>query len=94
ELFRAAAHPYTRALVDAVPRLLPREARRRAATARDAAPATGCAYAGRCPVAQERCHREAPRLRSLAGGRRAACHFAESILSEPSPAAEVGEIMP
>ena len=94
ELFRAAAHPYTRALLDAVPRLRPRDDRRRAVPTRDAAPATGCAYAGRCPLAQERCHRQTPLLRGLAGGRRAACHFAESVMSEPSPATEVGEIMP
>jgi len=94
ELFRAAAHPYTRALLEAVPRLRPGRVRRRAAPKPATAPDGGCAYAGRCPAAQERCRREAPALRALAGDRRAACHFAEAVMSEPSPAAEVGEIMP
>jgi len=94
ELFRAAAHPYTRALLEAVPRLVPRKGRRRSPPERNDAPAGGCAYAGRCPAAQERCRREVPLLRGLSGSRRAACHFAEAVMSEPSPAAEVGEIMP
>ena len=95
ELFRAAAHPYARALLDAVPRLRPGRARRAAPVPeRSAASDLGCVYAGRCPAARERCHREAPVLRTLAGGRRAACHFAEAVMSELSPAAEVGEIMP
>jgi oligopeptide/dipeptide ABC transporter ATP-binding protein len=42
-----------------------------------AAPATaGCAYAGRCPRAEAHCGAEAPVLREVEPGRRAACHFA------------------
>jgi peptide/nickel transport system ATP-binding protein len=74
-LLTSPAHPYTRALIDAAPKL---EATRR----RSAAPAndfrggaTGCAYASRCPFAQQRCLDEAPALRPLAGPRQAACHF-------------------
>ena len=74
-LLASPAHPYTRALVDAAPRL---RATRRRAAAFDADPpalAAGCAYAPRCAFAQERCRFEAPALRTLADGRRAACHF-------------------
>ena len=74
-LLAAPAHPYTRALIEAAPRL--QNARRRApAPAADLPGAkTGCAYASRCAFAQTRCREEAPGLRLLADGRRAACHF-------------------
>jgi peptide/nickel transport system ATP-binding protein len=74
-LLAAPAHPYTRALVDAAPKL---DALRRSPPPpeRDApAATTGCAYAARCPFAQARCRQEAPALRELADGRAAACHF-------------------
>jgi peptide/nickel transport system ATP-binding protein len=82
-LFRAAAHPYTRALLEAVPQPIPgRRRRRRTAPVDTAAPGGGCDYAGRCPHASERCRREAPALRDLQGGQRAACHHAETVLAE------------
>jgi peptide/nickel transport system ATP-binding protein len=73
-LLAEPAHPYTRELVDAEPKL--EEAR--------AAPAeppprpdarSGCPYAARCPYALARCLEEAPSLSLRAGGRRVACHF-------------------
>jgi peptide/nickel transport system ATP-binding protein len=74
-LLAAPAHPYTRALLDAAPKL---HGARRAASA-SAAPASttsgGCSYAGRCPFAEDRCRSEAPLLRPLVDGRQAACHF-------------------
>jgi peptide/nickel transport system ATP-binding protein len=74
-LLAAPAHPYTRTLIDAAPKL--RQARRRAAAPapETSAPSTGCAYAQRCEFAQSRCREEAPALRPLAEGRQAACHF-------------------
>jgi peptide/nickel transport system ATP-binding protein len=76
KLLAAPAHPYTRALLDAAPKL---KAARPPAAAPDApsgpAPSAGCAYAERCLFAQERCRAEAPMLRPLADGRQAACHF-------------------
>ncbi|MGA2792161.1 MAG: oligopeptide/dipeptide ABC transporter ATP-binding protein [Roseiarcus sp.] len=69
------AHPYTRALIDAAPKL---QAARRRAPARTPAPIgpqIGCAYAPRCAVAQARCWEEAPEIRPLGDGRQAACHF-------------------
>ena len=81
-LFRQAAHPYTRALMQAVPQLRPGAARvRRRATPTVTQPASadGCAFASRCAWADERCTRERPLLRALATGHAAACHRAETV---------------
>jgi peptide/nickel transport system ATP-binding protein len=74
-LLAAPAHPYTRALIDAAPQL--DAARRRAPSPAngDARAENGCPYAPRCIFAQARCRQEAPALRPLPDGRRAACHF-------------------
>lgn len=76
-LFDHPAHPYTRALVDAVPGAMPEGGRTRLVLRDDAdrAGATACGFAGRCPFAQARCRAEAPELRDVGGGRLAACHF-------------------
>jgi peptide/nickel transport system ATP-binding protein len=84
-LFRAAAHPYTRALLDAVPKPVPRaRTRRPAPPAADAdGMRSGCPFADRCPYVEPRCRTEAPALRRLAGDHAAACHFAERIMAQP-----------
>jgi peptide/nickel transport system ATP-binding protein len=74
-LLAAPAHPYTRALIDAAPKLHAARRRAPAPTDESAGAATGCRYAPRCAFAQERCRAEAPALRPLADGRRVACHF-------------------
>jgi len=74
ELLRAPAHPYTRELVDAAPKLAESPLAPVAAPPRPEA-TTGCAYAARCVCAKELCVREAPELRGLSGGRRVACHY-------------------
>jgi peptide/nickel transport system ATP-binding protein len=80
ELFARPAHPYTRALLDAVPRPDPSR-RGQNATLPGQVPSQtelpqGCSFAGRCTRAEARCHVEPPALREIANGRRAACHFA------------------
>ncbi len=84
-LFRDAAHPYTRALIDAVPRAEPGRRRRATRTAgQGAAPgddkppsaAGGCAYRARCPLAAARCASEVPVLRDIGPAHRVACHAA------------------
>ena len=68
------AHPYARELVDAAPTLGDAFPKRVAPpTMPDAR--TGCAYAARCAFARECCVADAPVLREIAPGRRAACHF-------------------
>ncbi|MFI7227422.1 ABC transporter ATP-binding protein [Nonomuraea angiospora] len=77
ELLAKPAHPYTRALRDAVPKLggAPPEAKGRT----EAVPArTGCPFRLRCPLAAPECE-QPPVLRDL-GGRQVACHRAEDVL--------------
>jgi peptide/nickel transport system ATP-binding protein len=74
-LLASPAHPYTRALIDAAPKL---HGERRSApppASDQPGPLAGCAYASRCLFAQSKCRQEAPLLRPLAAGRAAACHF-------------------
>ncbi|QSY50517.1 ABC transporter ATP-binding protein [Streptomyces griseocarneus] len=82
-VYAAPAHPYTQALLSAVPLPDPaaERARERITLAGDppspAAPPPGCTFHPRCPKAQEICRTEAPLLRVAAPGeaRVVACHF-------------------
>jgi peptide/nickel transport system ATP-binding protein len=80
-LFKAAAHPYTRALIDAVPRARAGTARTAAARVVPIEAPGGCAFAPRCALRQTDCLAAAPALRPLADGHRAACHHAERVRS-------------
>ncbi|GIF69102.1 ABC transporter ATP-binding protein [Asanoa ishikariensis] len=79
DIVAAPAHPYTRALLDSIPRLdgdLPR----RLPTVPGSPPfgnvPTGsCAFADRCPHAQDRCRTEAPTMAPVGPNTTAACHF-------------------
>ncbi len=71
-------HPYTQALMAAMPKPDPR-LRIAGGTELGEPPsqferATGCAYASRCPLASQRCAAEAPALRTFTDGRLVACH--------------------
>ncbi len=78
------AHPYTRALLDAVPVAHPRQKRTRQPLEGDlpspSNPPPGCPFHPRCPRAIDRCRREIPALRPLGPARDAACHLAEAVV--------------
>jgi oligopeptide transport system ATP-binding protein len=83
ELYRAPAHPYTVGLLQSIPRLDGEEEELR--PIRGAPPdmttlSAGCPFQPRCRWAQDRCKAEPPALRTVADGRRSACHFAEGVL--------------
>lgn len=91
DLFERCAHPYTRALLEAVPRARPGGARRRRGApvaAPQPAATAGCAYANRCPHADLHCREIAPVLRGVGAGHLAACHYAEKIMALPALPAE------
>ena len=80
-LIRAPKHPYTQALISAVPVVDPDSKRPRIILPGDVPspihPPSGCPFHPRCPVAQAgRCEQEVPALRAVAPGHWAACHFA------------------
>jgi oligopeptide transport system ATP-binding protein len=81
-LYEDALHPYTRALLSAVPIPDPSlEASRNRTVLRGEVPSplqppSGCVFHPRCPIAAERCSAETPTLRELKPGHWAACHLA------------------
>jgi oligopeptide/dipeptide ABC transporter ATP-binding protein len=76
-LFARPRHPYTRALLAAVPRTGAPAARTRIVLAGDVpspvSPPAGCHFHPRCPDAVDRCRAEAPALVEVGGGQRVAC---------------------
>jgi len=82
-LYRDPKHPYTQALLSAVPRIEPKARRGRILLQGDVpsplAPPPGCPFHPRCPVPNkpQACFQELPKLRVLSNGTRAACHVAE-----------------
>jgi peptide/nickel transport system ATP-binding protein len=79
ELFENPRHPYTRALLSAVPVPEPHKRTERVALKGDVPspinPPSGCRFHTRCPFAFDRCRAEEPELREVSSGHVAACHL-------------------
>ncbi|MGH3447289.1 MAG: ABC transporter ATP-binding protein [Nocardioidaceae bacterium] len=83
DVYSAPAHPYTRALLQSIPRV------DRSGAALDVIEGLppnllrvppGCSFQPRCPIARERCRREEPPLYDVAPGRGSACHYWEEVI--------------
>jgi oligopeptide/dipeptide ABC transporter ATP-binding protein len=101
-LYARPQHPYTAALLAAVPRMGAGRSRTRPAWARlggelpsPLAPPSGCRFRTRCPRAAARCAAEEPALRPDAAGHAAACHFPldEAADAAVSPQPPSGAVM-
>ncbi|MFH9421459.1 ABC transporter ATP-binding protein [Streptomyces sp. NPDC017529] len=84
ELYKNPAHPYTRGLLDSIPRL---DQKGQELYAIKGLPPNlldippGCAFNPRCPKAQDVCRAEVPPLHTVADGRGSACHFWEETIN-------------
>jgi oligopeptide/dipeptide ABC transporter ATP-binding protein len=88
EVFGDPQHPYTKALIAAIPEVSTGRHGPRPALAGEppdpAAPPTGCAFHPRCPVAVEQCRTVRPDLSRKATGQLAACHLAPEHEAHPT----------
>lgn len=82
-IFTRPQHPYTEALLEAVPVPNPDARRQRRVLAGDVPspinPPSGCHFHTRCPYAEERCRREQPLMQEVAAGQFVACHLRQPM---------------
>jgi peptide/nickel transport system ATP-binding protein/oligopeptide transport system ATP-binding protein len=84
ELFARPAHPYTKALLSSNPGSVEHWSDLQPISGNPPDKSTvftGCAFAARCPRAEDRCVAEDPALRNIAQGHDSRCHFAEEVLN-------------
>ncbi|WP_188454095.1 ABC transporter ATP-binding protein [Virgibacillus oceani] len=90
ELYQNPKHPYTQALLSAVPEANPHRDKQRIILKGDlpspANPPQGCKFHTRCPFAEEICRTQEPKLKKVsATGQMASCHFAEEVVNANEP---------
>ncbi len=82
-LYASPLHPYTKALLSAIPVPDPERRTKRIVLTGDvpspAKPPSGCPFHPRCFMAKERCSVDVPALREIRPGHLSACHFAEEV---------------
>ena len=79
-LFSTPRHPYTQALLSAIPKLeddRPNHIRLQGEVPTPVELPSGCVFHGRCPYANDRCRQEIPQLIATDGGAQVACHAVE-----------------
>jgi oligopeptide transport system ATP-binding protein len=83
QIFRQPQHPYTRALLAAIPQPVVGQARERivleGTTPNPIDPPKGCRFQGRCPFVRDLCRTQEPPLAEVQRNHYAACHFVEEI---------------
>lgn len=83
QLYRLPRHPYTEALLNAVPIPDPQRVRKHQILSGEIPspidPPSGCHFHPRCPYAQEICRQEYPPLTTQADGHQAACHYSNEV---------------
>lgn len=86
ELYRTPLHPYTRALLSAIPIPDPHRKRKRIPLSGDVAnpvnPPSGCYFHPRCEYCQDICRQKLPELREVLPGHYCACHRAEEFIEK------------
>ena len=85
QIFNNPKHPYTEALLSAVPKPNPRLRNSenrillKGEVADPSNPPSGCYFHPRCPYSQEKCKTDEPKLLELGNGQIVSCHFSEEL---------------